>query len=88
MDIGGSGGFAGLPDFCPETCMQPVRPCAPRRRRRSATLCRAATLNVWLSCLGLQTENRFEVILGIPKGLRIQMALFPWVSDSRYYRVL
>jgi hypothetical protein len=51
-----------LPDFCPETCLQPARPSAPHAARLRRCVVRGID-DVFLACLGLQTDFWFEVML-------------------------
>ncbi len=78
MEPGGSRGFAGLPDFCPETCLQPARPSARQAGRRCGAVSSGGIDDVFSACLGLQTDFWFEVMLGTPTGLAVsQSKIFP-----------
>ena len=74
VEPGGSRGFAGLPDFCPETCLQPARPSAPQAARRCGAVSSGGIESiddVFKASLSLQTDFRLEVRIGTPTGLAV-----------------
>ena len=71
VEPGGSRGFAGLPDFCPETCLQPARPSAPQAAGAAGAVSSGGIDDVFSAYLGLQTDFWFEVMLGTPTGLAV-----------------
>ncbi len=72
MEPGGSLGFAGLPDFCPETCLRLGGWAHALGGGGAAPQLRVVAL-MMLCGFGLQTDFRFGVILGMPRVLAFEL---------------